>query len=113
MVRFILVRHSGWKHMTAVHHLFRRYQGESIDGEFVMLKADVDPANMPRCEAHPDMFVLPSIYLTKTVAAHAHDRDRKAHFLSLQKMGVTEAHTTAGVAGILVDRYGAKFSLEL
>lgn len=113
MIRFIVLRHSGWKHLTAVHHLFRNYSGESIDGDFVLLKANIHSANLSRCEVHPDMFVLPSIYSSKPVSVHAQEHDRTAHYLSLEKLGITAVHTTAAVAGIVADRYGPKFSLEL
>jgi hypothetical protein len=114
MRRFLVVYHPNPRERLSVHHLLRGYHGESIDAEHTLVLADIDSRHLETLENHPGVLVAPSIFSDETVHAHAQQKDKHTHFLSLQRgLGLAEHHQTSHLARLAIQRFGAKFHLDI
>ena len=114
MRRFLIVHHPNPRERLGIHHLLRSYRGESIDAEHVLVLADINSRHLATLESRSDVLVAPSIFSDETVHAHAQQKDKHTHFLSLQRgLGLAEHHQTSHLARLAVQKFGAKFHLDI
>lgn len=115
MKRFAVIRHpvnEGFP--REIHGLLRNYHYESLDEEHIIVLCDVHPSHLDQVDQHEKVLLMPSLYSSKTIHAHATGRNKSTHYLSLSKrLGLTPEHSAVHLAERAHEIYGRKFALDV
>lgn len=116
MHRFAVVKHD-WSNKfgrVPIHHLLGEYHWASLDEGHVLLLGYVHPPRIMTLDKHPDCLLMPSLFSTKTVFAHAEER-QKSHFCLplVMHMSLQPHHQVMHLAEIAHAMHGKIFALDV